>query len=62
VADPRGVPKRQGRRSAGNSVEEKTLKTGHKGMNMLETKASMPPSGDPAGVSGIGEAVDERWW
>ena len=42
--------------------KEKTLKTGHKGMNMLETKASMPPSGDPAGVSGIGEAVDERWW
>ena len=28
---------------------------------MLERKASMPPSGDPGGVTGIGEAVDERW-
>jgi hypothetical protein len=35
VADSRAVPKRQGRGSAGNSVEEKTLKTRQKGMNML---------------------------
>jgi len=42
-------------------VEEKTLKTRHKGKNMLESETSMPPSGDPGGVSGIGEAVDERW-
>jgi hypothetical protein len=43
-------------------VEEKTLKTRQKGRNMLERQASMPPSGDPGGVTGIGEAVDERWW
>jgi hypothetical protein len=43
-------------------VEEKTLKTRQKGSNMLERKASMPRSGDPGGVSGIGEAVNERWW
>jgi hypothetical protein len=43
-------------------VEEKTLKTRQKGRNMLGRKASMPPSGDPGGVTGIGEAVDERWW
>ena len=42
-------------------MEEKTLKTRHKGMNILESKASMPPSGDPGGVTGIGEVVDERW-
>jgi hypothetical protein len=42
-------------------VEEKTLKTRQKGMNMLEIETSMPPSGDPGGVTGIGEAVDERW-
>ena len=46
---------------AGNSVEEKTLKTRQKGMNMLGSETSMPPSGDPGGVTGIGEAVDERW-
>jgi len=60
VADSRITPKRQGRRSAGNRVEEKTLKTRQKGMNIRERKASMPPSGDPGGVTGIGEAVDER--
>jgi hypothetical protein len=38
VADPRITPKRQGRGSAGNSVEEKTLKTRQKGMNMLEER------------------------
>ena len=42
-------------------MEEKTLKTRQKGMNMLESETSMPPSGDPGGVTGIGEAVDERW-
>jgi hypothetical protein len=41
-------------------VEGKTLKTRQKGMNMLEVRASVPPSGDPGGVIGIGEAVDER--
>ena len=61
MADTRVVLKTQGRRSAGNSVEEKTLKTRQKGMNILEIKAGMPPSGDPGGVIGIGEAVDERW-
>jgi len=40
-------------------VEEKTLKTRLKGMNILEN--SMPPSGYPGSVIGIGEAVDERW-
>ncbi len=38
MADPRTVPKRQGRRSGGNTVEGKTLKTRQKGMNMLEKK------------------------
>ena len=61
MADPRITPKRQGRRSAGNSVEEKTLKTRQKGMNMRESEPGMPPPGDPGGVTGIGEAVDERW-
>ena len=42
-------------------MEEKTLKTRQKGMNMLGSETSMPPSGDPGGVTGIGEAVDERW-
>jgi hypothetical protein len=35
--------------------------TRQKGMNILEIKAGMLPSGDPGGVTGIGEAVDERW-
>jgi hypothetical protein len=43
-------------------VEGKTLKTRQKRRNMLERKASMLPSGDPGGVTGIGEAVKERWW
>ena len=30
-------------------MEEKTLKTRQKGMNILEIKAGMPPSGDPGG-------------
>jgi len=43
-------------------VEEKTLKTRQKGMNILkEKKISMPPPGYPGGVTEIGEAVDERW-
>ena len=42
-------------------MEEKTLKTRQKGMNVLEVKASMPPSGYPGSVIRIGEAVDERW-
>jgi hypothetical protein len=61
VADSRVEPKTQGLRGAGNSVEEKTLKTRLKGMNILEKKVSMPPSGYPGSVIGIGEAVDERW-
>ena len=60
MADSRGVPKTQGLRSVGNSVEDKTLKTRLKGINILK-KVSMPPSGYPGGVIGIGEAVDERW-
>jgi hypothetical protein len=44
-------------------VEDKTLKTRLKGLNILKKtrKASMPPSGYPESVMGIGEAVDERW-
>jgi hypothetical protein len=42
-------------------VEDKTLKTRQKGTNMLGKKNSMPPSGYPESVIGIGEAVDERW-
>jgi hypothetical protein len=42
----------------GNSVEDKTLKTRLKG---IQKKISMPPSGYPGSVTGIGEAVDERW-
>jgi hypothetical protein len=42
-------------------VQEKTLKTRQMGMNMLESETNMPPFGDPGGVTGIGEAVDERW-
>ncbi len=61
MADSRVVPKTQGQRSTGNSVEDKTLKTRLKGINMLEKKVSMSPSGYPEGVIGIGEAVDERW-
>jgi len=61
VADSRGVPKTQGLRSVGNSVEDKTLKTRLKGINILKKKVSMPPSGDPGSVIGIGEVVDERW-
>jgi hypothetical protein len=42
-------------------VEDKTLKTRQKGINMLEKKRnSMPPSGYPESVVGIGEAVEER--
>ena len=61
MADSRGVPKTQGLRSVGNSVEDKTLKTRLKGINILKKKVSMPPSGYPVSVIGIGEAVDERW-
>jgi hypothetical protein len=43
----------------GNRVEEKTLQTRQKGMNILK-KIRMPPSGYPISVNGIGEAVDER--
>jgi hypothetical protein len=42
-------------------VEGKTLKTRQKGINILGKKVSMPPSGYPGSVIGIGEAVDERW-
>jgi len=41
-------------------VEDKTLKTRQKGINILRKKASMPPSGYPGNVIGIGEAVDKR--
>ena len=41
-------------------MEGKTLKTRQKGINILEKKVSMPPSGYPESVIGIGEAVDER--
>jgi hypothetical protein len=44
----------------GNSVEEKTLKTRLKGINILKKKISMPPSGYSGSVIGIGETVDER--
>jgi hypothetical protein len=40
-------------------VEDKTLETRQKGMNMLIT-VSMPPPGCPEGVIGTGEVVDER--
>jgi len=43
-------------------VEDKTLKTRLKGINILKKKkVSMPPSGYPGSVIGIGEVVDERW-
>jgi len=42
-------------------VEDKTLKTRQKGINILEKKVSMPPSGYLECVIEIGEAVDERW-
>ena len=61
MADSRGVPKTQGLRRVGNSVEDKTLKTRLKGINILKKKVSMPPSGYPGSVIGIGEVVDERW-
>ena len=61
MADSRGVPKTQGLRRVGNSVEDKTLKTRLKGINILKKKVSMPPSGYPGSVIGIGEGVDERW-
>jgi hypothetical protein len=42
-------------------VEEKTLKTRQRGTNILKKKkVSMPLSGYPEHVIGIGEAVDER--
>ena len=43
-------------------MEDKTLKTRQKGTNILrgKKKVSMPPSGYPGSVIGIGEAVDER--
>ena len=61
MADSRVEPKTRGLRSAGNSVEDKTLKTRQKGINILRKKISMPPSGYPGSVIGIGEVVDERW-
>ena len=61
MADSRVEPKTQGLRSAGNSVEDKTLKTRLKGINILKKKVSMPPSGYLGSVIGIGEIVDERW-
>ena len=61
MADSRVEPKTQGLRSAGNSVEDKTLKTRLKGINILKKKVSMPPSGYLGSVIGIGEVVDERW-
>jgi hypothetical protein len=42
-------------------VEDKTLETRQKGINILRKKISMPPSGYPGSVIGIGEVVDERW-
>lgn len=39
MADLRVVPKTQGRRGVGNSVEEKTLKTRQKGINMRKKKS-----------------------
>jgi len=42
-------------------MEENTLKTRQKVRNILKKKKiSMPLSGYPEHVSGIGEAVDER--
>jgi hypothetical protein len=41
-------------------VEDNTLNTRQKGINILGKKVSMPPSGYPGSVIGIGEAVDER--
>jgi len=41
-------------------VEDKTLKTRLKGINILDRKVSMPPSGYSGSVTGMGEAVDER--
>lgn len=60
MADLRVVPKTQGRRGVGNSVEEKTLKTRQKGINMRKKKVSMPPLGHSEGVTGMGEAANER--
>jgi len=55
VADPRITPKRQGRRSAGNSVEEKTLKTRQKGMNILEAKPACRRLAIPQASAGSGK-------
>jgi hypothetical protein len=43
-------------------VEDKTLKTRLKGINILKgkKKVSMPPFGYLGSVIGIGEVVDER--
>jgi hypothetical protein len=41
-------------------VEDKTLETRQKGINILKKKVSMPPSDYPESVTGIGEAVNER--
>jgi hypothetical protein len=41
-------------------VEGKTLKTRQKGINILKKKLSMPPSGYPESVIGVGEVVNER--
>jgi hypothetical protein len=41
-------------------VEDKTRKTRQKGINLLEKRVGMPPSGYPGSVIGIGEAVNER--
>ena len=39
MADSRVEPKTQGLRSAGNSVEDKTLKTRQKGINIMKKKS-----------------------
>jgi hypothetical protein len=41
-------------------VEDKTLKTRQKGINILEKKVCRRLA-IPESVIGIGEAVDERW-
>jgi len=55
VADPRITPKRRGRSNAGNSVEEKTLKTRQKGSYLLETKPVCRRLAIPEASAGSGK-------
>jgi hypothetical protein len=69
-----GTPKREGTEGGrftgstdeagpmkpGNSVEDKTLKTRQKGINILKERSVCRRLAIPGNVTGIGEVVDER--